>query len=58
MHATTVNAPGEPVTTVRMVSYTLPMVSAVIVPLAEGVNLYQMLFEWPLLAAPVVQAPG
>lgn len=44
---------GVPLVTLRMVSYGLVSVSAVIVPLLDGVKVYQTLFAWPPFAAPV-----
>ena len=42
----------------RIVAYGLVRVSAVMVPLLEGVNVYHTLLDWPLLAAPVAHPPG
>src|SRR5215467_6501067 len=57
LHATCVPV-GEPLVTLRIVSFRLVSVSAVIVPLLAGVNVYHTLLAWPLLAAPVAHPPG
>ena len=52
LQATCANVPGAPVTAVKIVSYGLVSVSAVIVPELGAVNLNQTLFAAPPLAAP------
>jgi len=43
---------GDPLVTLSIVAYGLVSVSAVTVPLLEGVNVYHTLFACPPLAAP------